>query len=365
MSEAGGPNLDSPEVAWFSALCDDDYEFLGVPDASLRSSWAHCRDIVTTAEANGFDNVLLPSGYALGIDGVPFAGGVAALTERIKLLLAVRCGEMWPPQLARQLAGLDEMLDGRLTINIISSDLPGAQLPSEPRYARTLEVMTILRTLLAGDSIDHHGEFYDLTLDAPRIAVDRSAARRDAGLPETPPFYFGGLSTPAREVAAAAADVYLMWPDTMPEIAAIITDMRSRAARHGRELRFGYRSHVIVRETEAEARAAATRLLSKLDAEEGEAIRNRSLDTTSAGVSRQAELRDSSDDDGFIEDHLWTGIARARSGCGAAIVGDPDQVVGKLRDYMDLGIDSFILSGYPHLDECDLVARYVLADLRD
>ncbi len=110
--------------------------------------------------------------------------------------------------------------------------------------------------------------------------------------------------------------------------------MRARAARHGRELRFGYRTHVIVRETETEARAAATRLLSKLDAAEGEAIRNRSLDTASAGVSRQAELRDTSDDDGFVEDHLWTGIARGRSGCGAAIVGDPDQVVAKLRAYM-------------------------------
>jgi alkanesulfonate monooxygenase len=353
-----------PEVAWFSALCDDDYEYLGVPDSSLQSSWAHCRKIVTTAEANGFDNVLLPSGYALGIDGVPFAGGIAAVTERIKLLLAVRCGEMWPPQLARQLAGLDEMLGGRLTVNIISSDLPGTQLASEPRYARTLEVMTILRTLLAGDPIDHHGDFYDLTLDAPRIAVDRSAARRRANLPDTPPFYFGGLSEPAREVAASAADVYLMWPDTMPEIALIIADMRSRAERHGRVLRFGYRSHVVVRESEADARAAAMRLVSKLDADQGEAIRNRSLDTSSAGVSRQAELRDSSDDDGYIEDHLWTGIARARSGCGAAIVGDPDQVVAKLRAYMDLGIDSFILSGYPHLDECDLVARYVLPELR-
>jgi len=348
-----------PEVAWFSALCDDDYEYLGVPDASLRSSWAHCRDIVTTAERNGFDNVLLPSGYALGIDGVPFAGGIAAITERIKLLLAVRCGEVWPPQLARQLAGLDEMLDGRLTINIISSDLPGTQLASEQRYARTLEVMTILRTLLAGRPIDHHGEFYDLTLDAPRIAADRAAARQMARLPVTPPFYFGGLSDPAREVAAQAADVYLMWPDTMAEIASIIDDMRARAGRHGRTLRFGYRTHIVVRETEAEARAAATRLLSQLDAAEGEAIRNRSLDATSAGVSRQAELRDTSDDDGFIEEHLWTGIARARSGCGAAIVGDPDQVVAKLRAYMALGIDAFILSGYPHLAECDLVARYV------
>ncbi len=363
MTEATGPKLDGPEVAWFSALCDDDYEYLGVPDASLRSSWAHCRDIVTTAEANGFDNVLLPSGYALGIDGVPFAAGIAAITERIRLLLAVRCGEMWPPQLARQLAGLDEMLGGRLTINIISSDLPGSQLASEPRYTRTLEVMTILRTLLAGESIDHHGEFYDLTLDAPRIAVDRAAARRMAGLPATPPFYFGGLSEPAREVAASAADVYLMWPDTMPEIAAIIADMRARSGRQGRTLRFGYRTHIVVRETEGEARAAAHRLVSRLDAAEGEAIRNRSLDTTSAGVSRQAELRDSSDDDGFIEEHLWTGIARARSGCGAAIVGDPDQVVAKLRAYMALGVDAFILSGYPHLAESDLVARYVLPAL--
>jgi len=146
---------------------------------------------------------------------------------------------MWPPQLARQLAGLDEMLDGRLTINIISSDLPGTQLASEPRYARTLQVMTILRTLLAGSPLDHHGEFYDLTLDAPRVAVDRAAARQLAGLPVTPPFHFGGMSEPAREVAAQAADVYLMWPDTMPEIAAIIADMRARAGRHGRSLRFG------------------------------------------------------------------------------------------------------------------------------
>ncbi len=352
-----------PEVAWFSALCDDDYEFLGVPDPQLRSSWAHCRDIVTTAERNGFDTVLLPSGYALGIDGVPFAGGIAAITERIRLLLALRCGEMWPPQLARQLAGLDEMLDGRLTINIISSDLPGALLASEPRYARTLEVMTILRSLLAGEPIDHHGEFFELTLDPPRIAVDRAIARRADGLPETPPFYFGGLSESARDVAAQAADVYLMWPDTMAEIAGTISDMRSRADRFGRTLRFGYRTHIIVRETEGEARAAAARLVSKLDAAEGDAIRNRSLDSTSAGVSRQAELRDTSDDDGFIEDHLWTGIGRARSGCGAAIVGDPDQVVAKLRAYMALGIDAFILSGYPHRDECTLVAEHVLPNL--
>lgn len=357
--------MTGPEVAWFSALCDDDYEYLGVADPALASSWEHCRDIVLTAEEAGFDNVLLPSGYALGIDGVPFAGGLAAITERIRLLLAVRCGEMWPPQLARQLAGLDQMLGGRLTINIISSDLPGETLASEARYDRTLEVMTILATLLAGESLEHHGDHYDLTLEAPRIARTRADERTSVGLDPTPPFYFGGLSEPAREVAARAADVYLMWPDTMVAVQAILDDMRQRAERHGRTLRFGYRVHVVVRETETEARLAAQRLVSRLDPDAGEAIRRRSLDVSSSGVSRQAELRDASADDGYIEDNLWTGIARARSGCGAAIVGDPDQVLAKLQGYRELGIDSFILSGYPHDAEARWFARHVLDRFRE
>ncbi|HIG01208.1 MAG TPA: LLM class flavin-dependent oxidoreductase, partial [Myxococcales bacterium] len=136
------------EIAWFSALCDDDYEFLGVSDPSLVSSWEHCRDIVQTAENQGFDNVLLPSGYGLGIDGTTFAAGIATVTQRIRLLLAIRMGEMWPPQLARQIASLDRMAGGRLTLNIISSDLPGQTLESEPRYARTREYMSVLRQLL-------------------------------------------------------------------------------------------------------------------------------------------------------------------------------------------------------------------------
>jgi alkanesulfonate monooxygenase len=151
-----------------------------------------------------------------------------------------------------------------------------------------------------------------------------------------------------------------MWPDTMDGVASVIADMRQRAARHGRTLRFGYRAHVIVRETEAEARTAARRLLSRLDATEGARIRARSLDTRSAGVARQNALRDAADDDGFAEDGLWTGIGRARSGAGAAIVGDPDQVLAKLRAYTGLGMEAFILSGYPHLAEADLFARHVL-----
>lgn len=343
------------EVSWFSALCDDDYEFLGVPDPGLKSSWEHCRNIVLAAEKGGFDNILLPSGYAIGIDTQMFAGAIAPLLKRIRLLMAVRVGETWPPQLARAIATLDQMLGGRLTVNIISSDMPGEQLASGPRYRRTVEAMHILKTLLNGQPLDLDGEFWKLKLDPPRVATVSGTC---------PPLYFGGLSEDAREAAAAGCDVYLMWPDTMPAVKEIIADMTARAAKRGRTLKFGYRAHVVVRETEAEARTYASRLLSKLDAATGDAIRAKSLDATSAGVRRQAELREAAGDEGYVEDNLWTGIGRARSGCGAAIVGDPDQVVAKLRAYQDAGIEAFILSGYPHAAEADLVARHVLPQLK-
>ena len=341
------------EISWFGPVCDEDYEFLGVPGPALLSGWEHSKNVVLRAEEGGFDNLLLPSNYGTGIDSVAFAAGVAPLLRRMQLLVAVRMGEMWPPQLARQLATIDEMLGGRLTLNIISSDLPGEQLESAPRYRRTLEIMRILRDLMDGKPIDFHGEFFNLTLDPPRI--------RPAG--GCPPFYFGGLSEAARDVAAQAADVFLMWPDTMPAVEEILTDMRARAARHGRELKFGYRVHVVVRATEQEARTAAQRLVSRLDDETGRRIRNQSLHTSSTGQLRQGELRDLADEDGFVEPNLWTGIGRARSGCGAAIVGDPDQVLAKLRSYADLGLEAFILSGYPHATECDLFARHVLPHL--
>ncbi len=346
------------EIAWFSALCDDDYEFLGVPDAALKSSWEHCRNIVMRAEEGGFDNILLPSGYELGLDTTAFAAAVATQVRRIKLLWATRIGEDWPPQLARRIATLDRILGpnaagtaGRLNVNIISSDMPGEKLASGPRYRRATEVMKIVRTLLNGEHLDHQGEFYQLELDPARISTISG---------KCPAFYFGGLSDEARECAAEGCDVYLMWPDVMGNVRSIIADMKERAARHGRTLRFGYRAHVIVRETEDEAREYAARLLSKLDDATGQAIREKSLDAKNYGVQRQAELRAAASDDGFVEDNLWTGIGRARSGCGAAIVGTPDQVLAKLRAYQAEGIEAFILSGYPHAQEADLFARHVL-----
>jgi alkanesulfonate monooxygenase len=342
------------EVSWFSALCDDDYEYLGQPDEALKSSFEHCRNIVLTAEKGGFDNILLPSGYSLGIDSTAFAAAMAPLTRTIRMLLAVRVGEAWPPQLARQLATLDRMMQGRLNVNIISSEMPGETLGSAPRYERTVELMLILKTLLNGQHLDHQGEHWKLKLDPPRLTTLSG---------KCPPLYFGGLSPDAREAAARAADVYLMWPDTMPAVREIIADMTKRAAAHGRTLKFGYRCHVIVRETEHEARSYASRLLSKLDAETGDSIRAKSLDSQSVGVQRQAQLRESAGSEGYVEDNLWTGIGRARSGCGAAIVGTPDQVLAKIRAYQAEGIEAFILSGYPHAAECDLFARHVLPRL--
>jgi len=342
------------EISWFSALCDDDYEQLGVPQLDLRSSWEHCSDIVRTVQGAGFDNVLLPSGYDLGIDTLAFASAIAPSITTMKLLAAIRCGEVWVPQLARQLATINEILNGRLSINIISSEMPGEILNGPSRYARTLETMTALRTLLSGQRLDIDGEHLQLHVDAPRICRDS---------PSTPQFYFGGLSDEARDVAAAGADVYLMWPDTEDVIAETIADLQQRASTYGRTLKFGYRVHVVVRETEDEARSAAAHLISAVDAATGDAIRSRSLDSTSVGVRRQAELRESAGNDGFVEPHLWTGIGKARSGCGAAIVGTPQQVIDKIHRYEAMGIEAFIFSGYPHKDEAERFADLVLPHL--
>jgi len=342
------------EVAWFGALCDDDYEFLGVPEPARLSSWDHCSDIVQAADELGFDNILLPSGYELGIDPVAFAAAIATRTRQIDLLVAVRMGEMWLPQLARQLATIDHFSRGRLTINIISSDIPGQALSSAARYRRTGEWMEALRRLMSGQAVDMDGEFVSLHVDPPRLL---------SGARTCPPFYFGGFSEDAKAVAAQHADVFLTWPDTVRGIATTVADMRARATASGRAIECGLRVHVIVRETEDGAREAARKLVSRLDPVVGEEIRRRSLDSQSIGVQRQADLRDAADADGFVEENLWTGIGRARSGAGAAIVGDPDQVLAKIEAYRRAGIRAFIFSGYPHRDEADLFARYVLPSL--
>ncbi|GAA5145611.1 LLM class flavin-dependent oxidoreductase [Prosthecobacter algae] len=341
------------EIAWFSALCGDDYEYLGVPDGQLRSSFDHCLKIVQQADQHGFQNILLPSGWIVGQDALSFAAATAPQTQQINQLVALRMGEVWPPMLARAIATVDHLSKGRLCLNIISSDMPGMKESNEVRYARSSEVIQILKALwITEGPLEWKGEHYQFSLPT----CDPARPYQQNG---GPLLYFGGISPLAQDLCAKHCDVFLMWPETEAQLQETMQGMAAKAATYGRKIDFGLRIHVIVRETEAEAIAAAKRLISKLDPDKGQEIRNRSMDSQSAGVLRQDELRAQSKDL-FIEDHVWSGIGLARSGCGSAIVGTPDQVLAKLNRYLDMGMRSFILSGYPHLEECDLFARHVL-----
>ena len=350
------PDLDAAEVSWFSALCSDDFQYLGVPDGALRSSWDHCSDIVKTAEAQGFRNILCPSSYQVGQDTLSFVAGCAPITDKINMLAAVRCGEMQPIMLARTIATLDHMLQGRLTVNIISSDFPGQKEPSPYRYQRSREVVEILKQAWTQPEINYQGEVYNFE----GLTTAPATPYQTGG----PLLYFGGYSPDALELCGQHCDVYLMWPETKDVLAERMRAVHSVAERYNRTLDYGLRVHVIVRDTEAEAREYAQHLVSKLDDDAGRAIRERALDASSLGVSHQAKNRELADMEGFIEPHLWTGVGRARSGCGAALVGSTDQVMSELEAYQKMGIRAFILSGYPHIEECEHFGSRVLPQLK-
>jgi len=349
-------DLDAAEISWFSALCSDDYQFLGVPDGRLRSSWAHCSDIVKTAEAQGFRNILCPSSYQVGQDTLSFVAGCAPITSQINLLAAVRCGEMQPIMLARTLATLDHMLEGRLTVNIISSDFPGQKEPSPYRYQRSREVVEILKQAWSRDEINHEGEVYSFS----GLTTDPVKPYQTGG----PLLYFGGYSPDALALCAEHCDVYLMWPEPKDQLAERMKAVHALAAEKGRTLDYGLRVHMIVRDTEAEAKEYAEYIVSKLDDEYGRKIRERALDASSLGVSHQSKNRDIADEFGYVEPHLWTGVGRARSGCGAALVGSADQVLTEIEEYQKMGMRAFIFSGYPHLEEAEHFGRLVMPHLK-
>ena len=352
-----GEGLAGAEVAWFAPLCSDDFRHLGVPQGDLRSSWENTSRIVLRAEQHGFRNVLCPSSYQVGQDTLSFVAAMAPLTSRINLLAAIRCGEMHPAMLARTVATLDHMLQGRLTLNVISSDFPGEKADSDYRYQRSWEVVEILKQAWTQDEINYEGKIYQLK----GLSADPVRPYQQNG---GPLLYFGGYSPPALELCGAHCDVYLMWPETREMLAQRMRDVHARAAHYGRVLDYGLRVHMIVRDTEAEAREYARELVSKLDDEKGREIRARALDAGSLGVSTQARSREMADIEGYVEPHLWTGVGRARSGCGAALVGSVDQVLSEIHAYQKMGIRAFIFSGYPHLDECDIFGSKVLPQLQ-
>lgn len=349
-------DLDAIEIAWFSALCADDYEFLGVPDGALRSSWQHCKNILLEAEKQGFRNILCPSSYQVGQDTLSFVAGCAPLTSSINMLAAVRCGEMQPIMLARTVATLDHMLEGRLTLNIISSDFPGEVADNNYRYQRSREVVQILKQAWTQDEITFEGKVYSFK----NVPTAPAKPYQTGG----PLLYFGGYSPSALDLCGERCDVYLMWPETKDNLADRMRAVHAVAEKQGRKLDYGLRAHVIVRDTEQEAREYADHIVSKLDDEYGRLIRDRAHDSISLGVSHQAQARELADKYGYVEPHLWTGIGRARSGCGAAIVGSTDQVLSELESYQNMGIRSFILSGYPHIDECKSFGQRVMPHLK-
>jgi alkanesulfonate monooxygenase len=350
-------DLDAAEVSWFAALCSDDYEYLGVPEGRLRSSWDHCSNILKEAERQGFRNILCPSSYQVGQDVLSFVAAGSQVTSDINMLAAIRCGEMQPIMLARTIATIDHMMKGRLTLNVISSDFPGEKADSAFRYQRSREVVEILKQAWTQDEINYEGEVYTFK----NLWTDPAKPYQQNG---GPLLYFGGYSPHALELCGQHCDVYLMWPEPEEQLAQRMRDVNAVAERYGRTLDYGLRVHMIVRDTEQEAREYADHIVSKLDDELGQLIRERAHDASSLGVSHQARARELADQYGYVEPGLWTGVGRARSGCGAALVGSVDQVMSKIERYKQMGIRAFIFSGYPHLDECRIFGEKVLPELK-
>ena len=345
------------EIAWFCDLCGGDTEFLGQLDPARRSNWAHTRDILLRADRLGFLNILLPTSFVVGQEPLAFAAAIAPMTTNISLLVALRTGEYHPPMLARALSTLDHLLEGRLTVNIINSELPGYQESPELRYQRCAETIEFLQQAWTQpERIEFQGEHYG------RLSLPSAPAKpyqQHGG----PLLYFGGIAPGAREICARYCDVFLMWPEPEESLYATMQDVSQRALQYGRTIDFGLRIHVVVRETEAEARAWARRLMSRFDAAQGAALKNRTQDAQSLGVRRQDEFRLGADAEGYLEEILWTDIGRARSGCGAALVGSAEQVLRQINRYMDMGFRAFIFSGYPLQEESEHFARLVLPHL--
>tara|TARA_B100000963_G_scaffold100652_2_gene87030 strand:+ start:763 stop:1917 length:1155 start_codon:yes stop_codon:yes gene_type:complete len=347
--------VQGAEVSWFAPICDGDDRYLGERNVKYKSNWENSSNILLAADKLGYRNILCPSSYQVGQDTLPFVAAVSPMIQNINILAAVRCGEIHPPMLARTLTTIDHILKGRLTVNIISSNLPGEELTSQDRYQRSREVIEILKQAWSKGEINFNGQFYKFKLPTNPVKPYQNRG---------PLLYFGGYSPPAVDLCAEHCDVYLMWPETEDNLRNLMENMSQKAAKYKRKIDFGLRVHVVVRDTEGEAREYADSIISKLDLGVGQELKDRALDAKSYGVKRQKKMRDQSSSDGYVEPHLWTGIGKARSGCGAALVGNPDQIVEKLHRYIDMGIRSFIFSGYPNIDECNRFAELVLPRLK-
>ena len=344
----------SPEIFWFLPTSGDT-RYLGTSDFGRAPTNAYMRQIAVTAEHLGYDGLLIPTGSSC-LDPWVTAASLAPITQRIKLLVALRTSLGAPVSTARQAATLDQALGGRLLLNVVpggdAAELAadGIFLDHDARYAHAAEFLTIWRRLLSGETVDFEGEHFK---------IEQARNYFPPVQKPYPPLYFGGSSNAAHELVASQLDAYLTWGEPPHAVAEKFADVRARAARHGRQVKLGVRLHVIVRETNEEAWAAAERLISKLTDEDIAKSQASFARMDSVGQARMAALHGGRRDKLEVAPNLWAGVGLVRGGAGTALVGDAATVAERLQEYVDLGADTFVLSGYPHLEESIRFAELV------
>jgi alkanesulfonate monooxygenase len=345
-------------VFWFIPTHGDG-RYLGTSEAGRATSHSYMRQIAQAVDDLGYEGVLLPTGASCE-DAWVVASSMIPLTKRLKFLVAIRPGLMSPTLAARMAATFDRLSDGRLLINVVTGGDPvelagdGLHVSHDERYEITDEFLTIWRKELAGETVDFQGEHIDV----------RGGKLLIPGLQKPyPPLYFGGSSPAAQQVAARHVDMYLTWGEPPAQVAEKIAAVRELAAAEGRTLRFGIRLHVIVRETDEEAWRDADDLISRVD--EATIARAQAVFARmdSHGQNRMATLHSGSREQLEISPNLWAGVGLVRGGAGTALVGDPDTVAERMYEYEAAGIDTFIFSGYPHLEEAYRFAELVFPKL--
>ncbi len=352
------------KILWFIPTHGDS-RYLGTTKGARGTSLDYFKQVAVAADSLGYEGVLLPTGRSCE-DSWVLAASLIDATRRLKFLVALRPGLVQPVQSARMAATFDRMSGGRLLVNLVTGGDPdelegdGLFLPHAERYALSREFLTIWRETLARS---HTGGSFDF--DGTLLRVKGAKVLYPPAQSPYPPVFFGGSSDEGHALAAEQLDTYLTWGEPPAAVAAKVADIRQRAARHGRTLSFGIRLHVIVRESEEEAWRAAAELVSHLDDSVVEAAQKKFAQMDSVGQRRMAELNKGKLNRGNVREglevapNLWAGVGLVRGGAGTALVGSPEQVAARIVEYADLGLDYFILSGYPHLEEAYRFAELV------
>jgi alkanesulfonate monooxygenase len=341
-------------ILWFLPTHGDG-RYLGTATGGREVNFNYLRQIAQAADQLGYFGVLLPTGRSCE-DSWIVASSVAPFTERLRYLVAVRPGLQSPAVAARMTATLDRVSNGRLLINVVTGGDPvenrgdGIFLAHDERYAVTREFLAVYSDLLAGKTVNFEGRH--IRIEEGRLLFQPLQSPR-------PPLYFGGSSDAGIEVAAETVDKYLTWGEPPAAVAEKIARVRLAADKRGRKLSFGIRLHVIVRETNAEAWAAADDLIRHVTDETIASAQQIFARMDSVGQQRMRQLHGGRRDRLEISPNLWAGVGLVRGGAGTALVGDAETVAARIRDYQDIGIDTFILSGYPHLEEAYRFAELV------